>query len=306
MFQEATKERTFARVWIDGPTGSGKTLTALLIARGLAGPDGKIAVIDADFRTSRKYSDKVKFDVVDLIDDYHPQRYIDLIELAARRGYDVLVIDPISHEWQGTGGVLELVDKEKERTNNPFGGWKVGSPLHKKFVDAIIKAPLHVVCTCRVKMEYVLEADERGKLHPVKKGLAPIQREGMEYEFDVCGSIDHLHDMRITKSRISSLDGACLHQPGEDLGERMRLWLTEGAADPPPLKKVVRLDGEVYETGGMDGETLRVVLNLKPVLESRGTMGDLLAPYGVESPLDLNEAQGKELAEKMQAAFRAR
>ena len=230
-FSKATKTRAKLRMALVGASGNGKTYSALSVASAF----GKTAVIDTERGSASKYAGIFNFDVLELT-DYHPQKYIDAIKAAAGAGYDVLIIDSLSHAWSGTGGVLEIVDKAAARSQgNKFAGWRDGTPLHNALVDAILNAPLHVIVTMRSKTEYVLEKDERtGKTQPRKVGLAPVQRDGMEYEFDLVGDMDADNTFIVTKSRIPDLHSAVIAKPGVALGETLLAWLSDGAE--PPVK----------------------------------------------------------------------
>lgn len=225
-FKRATKSQAKLRMALMGPSGSGKTFTALSVAQAL----GRVAVIDTEHGSASKYGDRFTFDVLELT-DYHPQQYIDAIRAAGDAGdYDVLVIDSLSHAWNGTGGVLEIVDKlaRKSDAKNTFAAWRDATPLHNALVEALLAAPLHLLVTMRSKTEYVLERDERGKMTPRKIGLAPVQREGMEYEFDVVAEMDMQNTLMVSKTRIPRLTGKVIPQPGAALGETLKAWLLDG------------------------------------------------------------------------------
>lgn len=230
-FKRATKSQAKLRMALMGPSGSGKTYSALSIAGALATEPGRVAVIDTEHGSASKYGDRFPFDVLELT-DYHPQQYIDAIKAAGESGaYDVLVIDSLSHAWNGVGGILEMVDKQAKKSDskNTFAAWRDATPLHNQLVEALLSVPLHLIVTMRSKTEYVLERDERGKMTPRKIGLAPVQREGMEYEFDVIGELDMLNTLTITKTRISKLTGKVIPTPGAALGETLKAWAIDGA-----------------------------------------------------------------------------
>ncbi|MFN8565199.1 MAG: ATP-binding protein [Anaerolineae bacterium] len=229
-FKRATKSQAKLRMAIMGPSGSGKTYTSLTVASALASVTSKVAVIDTEHGSASKYGDRFTFDVLELA-DYHPQQYIDAIHAAGESDYDVLVIDSLSHAWNGSGGVLEIVDRAARRSEakNAFAAWRDATPLHNQLVEALLAVPLHLITTMRSKTEYVLERDERGKMTPRKVGLAPVQREGMEYEFDVVAEMDMTNTLVITKTRIPRLTGKVIPSPGAALGETLKAWLMEGA-----------------------------------------------------------------------------
>lgn len=251
-FKRATKSQAKLRMALMGPSGSGKTFTSLSVASAL----GKVAVIDTEHGSASKYGDRFMFDVLELT-EYHPQQYIDAIKAAGEAGdYDVLVIDSLSHAWNGSGGVLEIVDRAAKRSDakNTFAAWRDATPLHNALVEALLAAPLHLITTMRSKTEYVLERDERGKMTPRKVGMAPVQREGMEYEFDVVAEMDMQNTLSVTKTRIPKLQGKVIPQPGEKLGETLKAWLLDGT----PLHWVKDGGGQRFNTRmkelGLTGE----------------------------------------------------
>ena len=233
MFQKATKTAARARVALIGPSGSGKTYTALTIAREIG---GKIALIDTEHGSASKYADEFDFDTAAL-DLFDPRRYIEAIQAADQAGYDVLIIDSLSHAWSGVGGALELVDKARARSqsNNSFTAWKDVTPLHNKLVETILASRCHVIATMRAKTEYVIEADSRGKQAPRKVGMAPVQRDGIEYEFDVVADLDLDHRFIVSKTRCKVLDGGAIPF-AEGVGSTIKTWVSDGAPVPPKQK----------------------------------------------------------------------
>lgn len=229
-FQRATKKQAKGRMTIDGPSGSGKTFTALRVAKALS-PSGKIAVIDTERGSASKYANLFNFDVSEIVDDFHPKHYIDKIREAEAEGYEVIVIDSLSHAWEGTGGVLELNDKAASRmqSKNSYAAWRETTPIHNSLINAILQSKCHVITTMRSKTEYVLEDDGRGKKAPRKIGMAPIQRAGMEYEFDVVVDMNLDNEGVIAKTRCNELKGQVFKEPGEnDLGKIFAAWLSDG------------------------------------------------------------------------------
>ena len=173
---------------------------------------------------------------------FHPQRYIEAIHEAQAAGYDVLIIDSLSHAWMGKDGALELVDKAAKRnpSGNSFAAWRDVTPLHNQLVDAMLAARLHIIVTLRSKMEYVQEKDDKGKTVIRKVGLQPVQRDGLEYEFDVVGDLDQDNTLIVTKTRCSALHAAVINRPGRELADTLAAWLDgEPVPDlPEPLPPV--------------------------------------------------------------------
>lgn len=229
-FQKATKKQAKGRMAIDGPSGSGKTFTALRVAKALS-PAGKIAVIDTERGSASKYADLFSFDVCEIADDFHPKHYIEALKDAEAAGYEVVVIDSLSHAWEGAGGVLELTDKAaaRSKTGNSYTAWRETTPIHNQLINAMLQSKCHVIATMRSKTEYVLQEDDRGKKVPKKIGMAPVQRAGMEYEFDVVVDMDLEHRGIVAKTRCYALKDGVFMEPGEaDLGKTFAEWLNSG------------------------------------------------------------------------------
>jgi hypothetical protein len=236
-FQRATKTQAKLRMGLSGPSGSGKTYSALAIASGLS---ERIAVIDTERGSSSLYSDQFTFDVLEL-DTFHPEKYMEAIAAAAREGYEVLVIDSLSHAWMGKDGALELVDRAtaQDKSGNSYAAWRKVTPLQTRMVDTILAAPLHVIVTLRSKMEYALEKNAQGRTEVRKVGLAPVQRDGLEYEFSLFGELTDAHDLVITKSRFPQFADQIINRPSADLGKSLRECLSIGRPTPgsPPSRE---------------------------------------------------------------------
>jgi|694.fasta_scaffold50124_3 hypothetical protein len=230
-FAKATKFASKLRLALIGPAGTGKTFSALAIAKHLV-PGGRVAVIDTERGSASKYADLFDFDVLNL-DRHSPTDYVAAIRDAEQAGYDVVVIDSLSHAWSGKGGALEMVDQaaKRARTPNSFAAWREVTPLHNEMVDSMVSCNAHLIVTMRAKTEWVQEQDERGKTRIRKVGLAPVQRDGLEYEFDVVGDLDQEHSLLVTKTRCSSLAGALVSRPGAEFATTLRQWL-QGAPAP--------------------------------------------------------------------------
>lgn len=234
--KKAVKSDTWLRMALIGVSGSGKTFSALSIAKGLG---KRIMVIDTEHGSAAKYADLFDFETIAL-NNFDPRNYIEGLRLGEMAEFDVIIIDSLSHAWSGRGGALEIVDNITKRTNsgNSFAAWRDVTPLHNQLVDAIVGCQAHVIVTMRAKTEYVYDSGENGKKgSPRKIGMAPIQREGMEYEFDVCGDINQSHEFIVTKSRVPWLADQIYPCPGQKLGEDLLGWLgkpmrVERPADP--------------------------------------------------------------------------
>jgi hypothetical protein len=226
--QKAKVGTRLLKLALMGVTGSGKTFTALSIAKGIG---SRIGVIDTENRSSSLYARYFDFDILNL-DKFSPLDYVEAIN-EFEIGYDVLIIDSLSHAWFGA---LEAVNN-LQRTNksrDSFSAWREVTPQHNALVDALIRCPQHLIVTMRSKQDYVMEeytdGGGRKKTKPVKVGLAPIQRDGVEYEFDIVGEMniisDKQNDLIITKSRISEYSGKIITNPSEEMGKDLITWLS--------------------------------------------------------------------------------
>ena len=250
-FQKAVKEQVKLRIALIGPSGGGKTYSALRFAKYLG---GRVALIDSERNSATLYADIFDFDSCPLEPPYSAEKYIEAIKDAA--GYDVLIIDSWSHAWAGEGGILDYVSEvtAASRSRNAYTeGWRKATPLHNRMVDTVLAFPGHIIVTMRVKTDYVMEKDERtGKTAPRKVGLAPVQREGMEYEFDIVADIDHEHTMSITKTRLEALvePNNVFRKPGKDFTNIVTEWANSGVAVPtsiPVLQAEIKaLEREIY------------------------------------------------------------
>ena len=228
---KAEKKQLKARIGIVGPSGSGKTYTALALATGLG---GKIGFIDTESGSASLYADQFDFDVVNLGPPFDPELYAEAIHYLESEGYDVIVVDSLSHAWFATGGALDQADKGADRyRGNRFAAWRDVTPKHNAMVDALIGCRSHLIACMRAKQAYEQEKDEKGKTKIVKLGLAPIQRDGMEYEFDIVGDMDLQHNWIISKTRCRELDGEVIRMPGKETAERILSWLNDGTPQVP-------------------------------------------------------------------------
>jgi hypothetical protein len=230
MFRKAQRKQAKLRLALAGPSGSGKTYSSLLIAKGIGGP---VAMIDTERRSGELYSHLYDYDVSPIDGPFDPQAYIDRIKAAEEAGYNVLIIDSLSHAWAGVGGILDIKDRiaKSSRNNNDFTAWREATPKHNELVDSILKSSCHIIATLRTKTAYEVIQEEGKKAKVTKLGLAFVQREGLDYEFTVVLdlSIDS-HIASSTKDRTGIFDGQYL-TPSEETGRRLLQWLNSGT-DP--------------------------------------------------------------------------
>ena len=315
MFKKATREQLKLRMAIDGPSGSGKTYTALRFAfsllDGTAGDNGngRIAVIDTEHRAASKYQGEKPddilwdFDVCELV-HFAPSTYKAAIEEAGQAGYGVLVIDSLSHAWEGVGGALDLVD---QKAGNKFTAWKDVTPLHRGMIEAILACPCHVIATMRSKTEYVLEEEtnKQGKTIQVPKkiGLAPVQRSGSEYEFDVVADLDLTHTITVSKTRCPGMDGKKAVKPDSRFIAPLKRWLSLGVkpaappqASPPPAEAPDPKDYTVHTSSPCSEDHRKRVLELlKGGKVSKQFVQDWIKQQGKAKVAELSVEQAESL-----------
>ena len=225
-FRKAEKRKAKLRLAITGTAGSGKTYGALLIAQGLG---GKIAMIDTENGSGDLYADKFDYDVCGVQAPYTVSKYLQAIREAEEAGYDVLIIDSLSHAWAGEGGLLDIQGKiaESSKSGNAYTAWRKVTPMQNQLIETILSSSCHIIATMRSKTDYIMCENDRGKTEIKKVGLAPVQREGVEYEFSVVFDLSISHNASVSKDRTSIFDGQ-VFQLSKEIGEKLKEWLDSG------------------------------------------------------------------------------
>lgn len=224
-FKKATKALARAKIALTGPSGSGKTYSALRLAKGIG---GKWAVIDTENNSASLYCDRFHgwtYDVDAISPPYTAKKFFESIDEAMRLGYDGIILDSASHMWAGDGGLLQQKEALDSRGGNSYTNWGSITKIHEHFKSLIVNAPIHMIVTMRSKQEYIMEQNEKGKSAPKKIGLAPIQRDGLEYEFTVVFDIGMDHQFMVSKDRTALFDGE-VSTLTEETGERIKAWLS--------------------------------------------------------------------------------
>lgn len=216
MFKKASLRNIKIRMAMSGVSGSGKTYTALAIAEHL----GKtVAVIDTERNSSSRYANIFNFDVCDL-ENHDIGSYIEAIRAANEAKYNVIVIDSLSHSW-----LWETAQVAQEY--NSFKAWGKMRPLERQLIDAIMNSSAHIIATLREKTTYEVEENEKGKKEPRKIGTAPVQSTNLEYEFDIYGTIDSYHNLKIVKSRCPQLQDREFLKAGKDVAWILNEWIEQ-------------------------------------------------------------------------------
>ena len=236
----ASKKARKARIAYSGPAGSGKTRGALETATYIAAQEGcKVVLCDTEAGSGDDYADLYVYDVLTLDPPYSPQRYTEALHFCEQAGSGVIIIDSITHEWAGPGGCLEMVDKMPG--HNKWTKWAPVTVAHDAFVHAILTSPAHVICTIRERAKHEQVEDAAGHKSIVKLGMQPIQREGMDYEFQVVVKVDWAHVGHIDKTRCDALDGQNFLKPGAEFAAIYYRWLTEGVPDREGAVKATKM-----------------------------------------------------------------
>ena len=265
-FVKAQRKQAKLRLALTGASGSGKTYSALLMAKGMG---GKIAVIDTERGSASLYSHLVDFDALELNPPYTPERFIHAINSAVHAGYDILIIDSLSHEWNGTGGCLELIDdiaRAKFR-GNTWSAWSELTPRHKALLDTIIQAPIHIISTMRSKTE-TSQVEENGRKKVVKLGMKTEQRDGTDYEFTTV--LDIVHDGHFavaSKDRTGLFAGSDPEVISEKTGKKLIDWLNSGVEVLPEAKP------DLPDEQTLIQDTINNMLNAKTFHDVRGIFG---------------------------------
>jgi hypothetical protein len=277
MFQirKAKRSAAKARILLTSPSGGGKTYGALLLSKGLG---GRTVVIDTEEGSSDLYDSLHEFDVIDLKPPFTPERYIEAISAAEAAGYEVIIVDSVTHCWSGTGGCLELLDDiaKAQFRGNTWSAFSVITPRWRAFVDKMLRSPAHIICTGRSKTE-TAQVDEGGRKKVAKLGMKLEARDGLEYEFTVV--LDLIHDghyATVSKDRTGLFAGDPKPITVET-GKQLAAWLSDGLPSPvAPAPEPARTADATGGTGGgmpvRKGWLERV--NEAATVDELGTIGD--------------------------------
>ena len=216
--KKSQRSKVKIKMALQGPSGSGKTMSALLIAQGLTNGDlSKVGIIDSESGSSNLYSHLGNYNVLKLDNPHSPERYIEAIDVCVKAGMEVIILDSISHCWD------YLLDYHSSLQGNSFTNWAKIKPLEKTFVDKILQSSVHIICTMRVKQDYVL-SERNGKMVPEKVGLKAIQRDEISYEFTIVFDIDSKHFAVSSKDRTLLFEGKPQFIINSNTGKKILDW----------------------------------------------------------------------------------
>ena len=236
--KKAKREKIYVKVALMSPSGGGKTYGSLRLATGMAaeikketGKDAKILFANTEQKRGYYYANEFDYDIVDIDAPHEPEKYVDLIEFAVNEGYDILIIDSSSHEWEGKGGCLDL----QQKAGGTYQAWSKVTPRHNKFINAIADSPIHIIATMRGKDQYEMTKDDKtGKATVQKLGVGAKQRDGFEYEFTCTFLIDqktNTAEVQKDNTHIFESQGAVLLT--ESHGEKLIKWANDGEGYTP-------------------------------------------------------------------------
>ena len=236
--RKATRKKAKIRLGLSAVSGGGKTYSAILVAKGLCGDLSRVAVIDTENGSADLYAHLGEYNVLPLTPPFAPERYIEAIRACEKAGMEVIIIDSISHEWDGKGGCLEIV----ESLGGKYQDWAKVTPRHQAFLEAILHSPCHVITTVRRKQDYEM-VKEGNKVKVEKAGLKEVTREGFEYELTINLEMDTNHMATASKDRTNLFMGKPAFLPSEKTGEIIAQWCEQGEEE----FNVVKPGSEWYE-----------------------------------------------------------
>lgn len=239
--KKATRKQVKLRMGLSGVSGSGKTYSALLLANGMVGDWSKISVIDTENCSASLYSHLGEFNTIDLQAPFTPERYIEAIKACEAAGMEVIIIDSITHEWDGKGGCLEICEAETKMSasKNSYTAWAKVTPRHNDFIEAILQSKCHVITSVRRKQDYEMSKGSDGRLKVEKAGLKEVTREGFEYELTLNLNIEMGHLATASKDRT----GLFMDKPSfvisEETGKQIIEWCQTGEVVIPDAKPIM-------------------------------------------------------------------
>ena len=227
--RKAERKQAKIRLALQGPSGSGKTYSSLLIAKGLVDDWSKIVIIDTENFSADLYAHLGSFNVLPITPNYSPEKYIEAITACIEAGMEVIIIDSISHEWDGQGGILDI---HGNMMGNSFTNWSKVTPRHNRFVQHILQCPAHVLATIRSKQDWVLNQKD-GKYVPEKMGLKGVTRDGMDYEFTTVLELNIKHFATSSKDRTGLFADKPEFMPSDETGRKISEWCNQGSITSP-------------------------------------------------------------------------
>lgn len=253
---KATRKKVKLRLGLSAVSGGGKTYSALLLAKGLVGDLSKVAVIDTENGSASLYAHLGEFSTIELSAPYTPERYIEAIQACEAAEIECIIIDSITHEWDGKGGVIDI---SNSMTGNSFTNWAKLTPRHQAFIDAILQSPCHIITTVRRKQDYEMTKDSSGKTKVEKAGLKEVTREGFEYELTVNFNLDEKHNCTASKDRTGLFMDKPQFTISEATGKTIIEWCESGVDS-----RVIISDAVAAVNKAITVEDLKLIKTMQP------------------------------------------
>ena len=283
--RKAERKKAKLRLGIAAPSGAGKTYSSLLIAHGITGDWEKVGLIDTENGSGDLYAHLGDYSVIPIEAPFTPDKYIQAIKLFEDNGFECIIIDSLTHAWAGEGGILDIqaAVAAASRSGNSYTAWREVTPKHNALVNTILQSKCHIITTMRSKTEYVQEKNEQGKTEIKKVGMAPIQRDGMEYEFTVMLDLSLNHTASASKDRTGLFDGTYF-KPSVDTGKKLLDWLETGV-DPELQRQELLADAKAKwneAAGHEDAEGFQ-----KYVTETRKQTEETISARELQALIDM-------------------
>ncbi|MES2004297.1 MAG: AAA family ATPase [Bacteroidota bacterium] len=239
--RKATRQKAKIRLGLSAAAGGGKTYTALLIAFGMCNDWSKVAVIDTENNSADLYAHLGEYNVLPIGQPYTPEKYIEAIKDCENAGMEVIIIDSMTHEWDGKGGCLEIVDQitQGSQSKNSYVAWGKVTPRHQAFIESILQSKCHVITTVRRKQDYEMSKDASGRVKVEKVGLKEVTREGFEYELTVNLQLDASHLATASKDRTGLFEGKPEFMPSIETGRMIAEWCESGVDVKEAVKEAI-------------------------------------------------------------------
>jgi len=239
--KKAKREKIYVKIALMAPSGGGKTYGSLRLATGMAqeiqketGKKANILLANTEAKRGYYYANEFDYDIVDIDPPHNPEKYVELIDFAVKEGYDILIIDSSSHEWEGKGGCLEL----HQQAGGTYQSWAKVTPRHNKFINAIADSPIHIIATMRGKDQYEMNKDDKGRTTVQKLGIGAKQRDGFEYEFTCTFLIDQkTNTAEVQKDNTHIFDQEGPTILSENHGVKIMQWANSGEGYTPIVRK---------------------------------------------------------------------
>jgi hypothetical protein len=275
-FQKATRRRVYLKLAFTGATGSVKTLGAILTAIGLA--DGhRFCVLDTENQSASLYSDRYDFDVLNVSPPHTDAKLIEAIQAAVAEKHAVIIIDSFSHFWLWVLDYKNTLDSRGG--GNSYVNWGPAGKKISSILDAVLHSPIHVICCMRSKMDYVLEANEKGRMAPRRIGLSPVMRDGIEYEFSTIFDGDLDHFVTVSKDRTGLFIDQRF-QVTDDTGRKLLEWLNSAPPPDPAAQPAISLQQQLLNAvADLDPEQLRAFLVARDKTPADGSILDVSESY---------------------------